>query len=316
MNFSEFLQISEIVFDAAQQVQFVGDKHQGFEAKFTINNEEFQVNFVSKPLKLVQETLFLWDISFYGPNGANLTKQNRYMQEIYSKLLSVIVSFNKQFKPDGFYFYGARNAMDIIYNRMYKKFFQDAPGKDPQEVFYQITSSAYLTKAKFETFDPVTQNLIRQIIQQTAADYSNKINNFRDEKKDANRGLAYVKERLGGIYHYNADYSNHGGLIVEVVPHFFTVLYLNNYNKIIKDKYSTPSIYTDGSTNLKYSNFYHYNESGKTPELMSDILKMLFSPDLNSARFPYSDLLKNIPQPAMNYYQSLYFKMFQNKAEL
>lgn len=301
MKFSQFILVSEVFDDLKSDFEFVqsGDKYiyhfkmGEFDYKifFTIMDDYNPFNF---------EIGKIYEVEFSGPAGTSLTNFNKNTHVIYSQLLSAVKSFVTQFKPNGLYFYGSESTMDLVYNRFIKRFFQDTPGKNPQEVFYQVNQSLFISKARYNKMSDEQKEYVQKSMAE--ADQANQVTLSRvaSRKTKLRQKFVYAKNNIGSILTIGQTGEMPiGGLIIAVrQDQTMTVLGLKQYDNL---KMITPE-WIDVARNYQIYPPEAATQANRI--ILRNALMVLFDPEVD--RKVYQQQLNAIPAPIIQTYRKMY----------
>lgn len=108
-----------------QDLTTISANGNGYQSKFEDAGQEYTVDFI--PTEMMVPRLpsnVCFKIVLVGPNGTEVTNLNNAFS-VYRKMLSAIMNFITKINPYGLIFTGARQNMDLVYDKFYKRYLKN-----------------------------------------------------------------------------------------------------------------------------------------------------------------------------------------------
>jgi len=336
-NFKDFFSINEVL--DAEKIQKInpvlrkspyGD---GYVYEFKINGDNYDISMNSHSISIksgrrdsygMHETITHrgYEVIFRGPQGSVALTNKRIATEVYSHLLAGMNKFIDQVRPEGLYFYGAYEGMDLMYNRFVKKFLNDSPDKPEHMVFFQLDEKNYISKECLGKLDPDMQETVKEVIE----DWKGQEKEFLQNKKQEKAGIReQIKKLLGAVGNFIYDnYDGCFGIVYTVSGRSLEAVVLSYYglrtkrysaNRIF-DSYYEQRLFTPQEV---FSSKFLANRgvlSGNIKEDVMNFLDNLFDPEKAKNNEEYIKLIRqNVPQNVIDFITRIYLKMNPNKRQ-
>lgn len=155
-------------------------KHSSYSFNFNYEGNSYSVSMTltSAHVPGIGEVPGVWSIGFRGPQGYSSTGLGRGMMVIYTNMLMAIKRLMETEVVNGFSFYGAESAMDLVYD----KFVKQLIGKDFVRVSPEVLVRKTWIERKLVSADSETQQRVLQNIQRAEADHERSMEYKRREK--------------------------------------------------------------------------------------------------------------------------------------
>lgn len=326
-NFKEFLNICEVL--DAEKIQKIDAEisldpyiDNSYKYKFKINKEEYEIGWKKHRISVSKEgdrfsyndiTNKGYEVVFYGPQSSVALTNKRIATQVYSHLLAGMKKFIEEVKPEGLYFYGAYEGMDLMYNRFVKKFLSEEPNKPDHMIFYQIDEKQYVSKKCLNKLEPEMQEKIKIHINQWQEKEVQFIQNKKAEKVTIREKFKQLVKSIGSFIF--DEYDGYFGIVYAASPNEVQAI-VNSWNGLKKRNFNAYNLLDQDNYGKKLFKPYEvfapefFNKTDNLKKNVMNFLDNLFDPENYKKNEEYIKLIRqNIPQEIINYIAKIYYKM-------